>query len=276
MKKRLLITSIVMMLVVAVALSTATYAWFTSNETVTASTITLTASNSEGAAIGIAWGDAGASSSIEAKAATGTMSPMVPASLVTQAAVYASEEDDITEATTSAVTFSGATVRNEGGTPKFNTASTNLNPFKYTSTDQTPVEYFRVTNLSTANDVTVTLTLKDLTGQEPAAITDENSLLRVGVFTSDSASGTYNLVAVMGVSENLPTEWGNVTTDGVVANLTAANAEIPTVTSYEFDLDAEDTLYFRVIAWLDGVALNDNTAGSTANFGLHFSAAQAE
>ena len=35
MKKRLLITSIVMMLVVAVALSTATYAWFTSNAGVT-------------------------------------------------------------------------------------------------------------------------------------------------------------------------------------------------------------------------------------------------
>ena len=44
MKKRLLITSIVMMLVVAVALSTATYAWFTSNTTVTADAVLLTAS----------------------------------------------------------------------------------------------------------------------------------------------------------------------------------------------------------------------------------------
>jgi len=55
MKKRLLITSIVMMLVVAVALSTATYAWFTSNVQVTANTITMTAGTSQSSALGIEW-----------------------------------------------------------------------------------------------------------------------------------------------------------------------------------------------------------------------------
>ena len=55
MKKRLLITSIVMMLVVAVALSTATYAWFTSNDQVTANTVSLTAATSTESALGIAW-----------------------------------------------------------------------------------------------------------------------------------------------------------------------------------------------------------------------------
>jgi len=43
MKKRLLITSIVMMLVVAVALSTATYAWFSTNKSVTGTGMTVTA-----------------------------------------------------------------------------------------------------------------------------------------------------------------------------------------------------------------------------------------
>ena len=51
MKKRLLITSIVMMLVVAVALSTATYAWFTSNTQVTANHVILTAATMEGDAL---------------------------------------------------------------------------------------------------------------------------------------------------------------------------------------------------------------------------------
>jgi len=55
MKKRLLITSIVMMLVVAVALSTATYAWFTSNTSVTANSVTMTAGTSASSALGIAW-----------------------------------------------------------------------------------------------------------------------------------------------------------------------------------------------------------------------------
>ena len=263
MKKRLLITSIVMMLVVAVALSTATYAWFTSSAAVTASTVSLTASSNSGASIGIAWGTAGESTSITAKAAEGTWDPMVPLTL--------------TAATTSDVTFTGATIRTEGGVQKFNEASSK-NPFKYTSTDQTPVEFFHVKNLSTAatNAATVTLTLKDLTGQAPAAITDDNSLLRVGVFASDTSNGSYTLVAVMGVSANLNTEWGSVTTNGDVASLTADNQEVKTVTSYEFNLAANTAKYFKVIAWMDGVALNDGTAGSIVNFGLNFAATRAQ
>ena len=221
----------------------------------------MNASGNEGAAIGIAWGDAGASSSISAAAATGTWDPMVPATLAVGT-------------TASDVTFSGASIRTEAGVAKFN-ATSSKNPFKYTSTDQTPVEYFRVTNLSHANAATVTLTLKDVSGETPVDITDTNSLLRVGVFTSTTPDGTYLLRAVMGVSANLNTEWGVVTTDGTVDDLTANNAEVKTVTSYEFNLAADGgTLYFRVIAWLDGVALNDDTAESEANFGLNFTAVQ--
>ena len=51
MKKRLLITSIVMMLVVAVALSTATYAWFTTSTNVSAEAVVLTAATMNGDAI---------------------------------------------------------------------------------------------------------------------------------------------------------------------------------------------------------------------------------
>ena len=258
MKKRLLITSIVMMLVVAVALSTATYAWFTSSAAVTASTVSLTASSNSGASIGIAWGNADdESTSINAKAASGTWDPMVPLTL--------------TSSTTSAVTFTGATIRTEGGVQKFNEASSKT-PFKYTSDDDTPVEFFHVKNLSAANVATVTLTLKDVSGASPVAITDANSLLRVGVFTSSTYNGTYTLAAVMGVSAGLNTEWGNVQTDGDVATLTADSAEVPTVISYAFNLDANASLFFRVIAWMDGVALNDTTAGSIANFGLNFAA----
>ena len=54
MKKRLLITSIVMMLVVAVALSTATYAWFSTNKTVTATGMTVNATTSASLVIGVA------------------------------------------------------------------------------------------------------------------------------------------------------------------------------------------------------------------------------
>ena len=70
MKKRLLITSIVMMLVVAVALSTATYAWFTSNVQVTANSITMTAGTSQSSALGIAWSRGASGSSFNANYTT--------------------------------------------------------------------------------------------------------------------------------------------------------------------------------------------------------------
>ena len=51
MKKRLLITSIVMMLVVAVALSTATYAWFATNTSVTYTGMSIQAAAPEGSLV---------------------------------------------------------------------------------------------------------------------------------------------------------------------------------------------------------------------------------
>ena len=81
MKKRLLITSIVMMLVVAVALSTATYAWFTSNANVTASTVTMTASTNQAPSIGIAWTNTTYGTEISATSPSGTFDPMIPSAL---------------------------------------------------------------------------------------------------------------------------------------------------------------------------------------------------
>ena len=80
MKKRLLITSIVMMLVVAVALSTATYAWFTSNDRVDAAALTLKASVSGASSLGIGWlgGDSGTSISSNVY---GVLQPMAPDAL---------------------------------------------------------------------------------------------------------------------------------------------------------------------------------------------------
>ena len=81
MKKRLLITSIVMMLVVAVALSTATYAWFTSNATVTANQVVLTAAtmNEDAILISHAANNTGLSQEITLTAqGTDTLYPATP------------------------------------------------------------------------------------------------------------------------------------------------------------------------------------------------------
>ena len=80
MKKRLLITSIVMMLVVAVALSTATYAWFTSNTTVTANEVTLTAATMDADAIMIsrAADNTGLTNAVDLAALVGALYPATP------------------------------------------------------------------------------------------------------------------------------------------------------------------------------------------------------
>ena len=80
MKKRLLITSIVMMLVVAVALSTATYAWFTNSSSVTASSVTLSAATMDSAAIMISKADnnTGLSNLVSLDSLTDALYPATP------------------------------------------------------------------------------------------------------------------------------------------------------------------------------------------------------
>lgn len=254
MKKKLLLTSIVMMLVVAVALSTATYAWFTSNAQVTASTVTLTAESGAGVALGIGWKDGTTGTSITANAAS-TYNPMVPS------------EIDVGETDYADVDWSGATIYVENDVAKFN-APYSVTPYQYNGTvDANTKDIFYIENLSPANTIqTITLTL--------AEVADTNSLLRVAVFTSATVDGTYTLQAILAESADLDTEWGTVAEDGVVDDLTDDGDEVATVTSYAIsNLAAQGKIYFKVVAWLDGVALNDSTASSTGTLGLNFRAA---
>ena len=265
MKKRLLITSIVMMLVVAVALSTATYAWFTSNAGVTASSITMIAESNAGASIGIAWGTDQLASAITAKApAEGTkFAPMAPATC----------EEGVTAV---GVQFQTATIKSSGGEYVFNGPS-NTSAFEYESA--TNQKFFRVANTSTSNNASVQMTLFDVTGNTAAL--DASNLLRVGVFTSATSDGTYTLAKVLSVTAGQEVAYGTITGGAAVDALVAENHEYTTAASYTFSLANLTTgtgsvLYFKVIAWMDGYALNDATASSSATFGLNFTATKAQ
>ncbi|MBP5610323.1 MAG: hypothetical protein J6X72_03185, partial [Clostridia bacterium] len=123
MKKRLLITSIVMMLVVAVALSTATYAWFTSNASVTASTISLTAATNTADALGIGWGTGatGSAGTLITSNVAGTLAPMAPKSLSTSGTIT----------TTDSIQFNSATTKTVGGKLVFNTPTSPVTPITF-------------------------------------------------------------------------------------------------------------------------------------------------
>lgn len=255
MKKRLLIVSIVMLLVIAVTLSTATYAWFTSNASVTASTVTLNAESSGGTALGIGWYGSTTGTSITANSAS-NYKPMVPSAL------------SVGNTALSSITWSGATIYTDGGVAKFNAPySPAPVPYTYNGTvSSSTVDVFYIENLSQANAIrTITMTLSD--------VVDADDLLRVAVFTSSTNNGTFTLQAVLGKSADMNTEWGSITAAGqVVSDL--CTSEIQTVTSYVInDLPAQGKVYFKVVAWLDGVALNDSTAESTSTLGLNFLAA---
>ena len=254
MKKRLLIVSAVMIFVVSITLSTATYAWFTSNSTVTATSVTLTAESSDSTALGIGWLDGTSGTMITANSAS-EYKPMVPSELE----VSVTDFDD--------VTWSGATVYVDGNVAKFNAPyNPSPVPYQYNGTvESTTKNIFYIENLSHANAISsITMTL--------SGVEDTNSLLRVAVFTSTTSNGTYTLKAVMGKEANMNTEWGEITVKGqVVDSLCADDEEVKTVTSLVLtNLAAEGKIYFKVVAWLDGVALNDDTANSTSTLGLNF------
>ncbi|MDR3186176.1 MAG: hypothetical protein LBU04_05150 [Christensenellaceae bacterium] len=82
-KKSMFITTIVMILLLAVSLSTATYAWFSTNNVVTVSETTVTAAQSQNASIGIGWSVGAASNpdnsqSITFDKMTTAIQPMMP------------------------------------------------------------------------------------------------------------------------------------------------------------------------------------------------------
>lgn len=308
MKKRLLITSIVMMLVVAVALSTATYAWFTSNASVTASSINMYAATNQAASIGISWTDSNYGTSI---------TPTGPASTT----YFAPTSISTLRANTalSGITWSSATIKDVSGAPTFNKdVITATNTLTYTWTDGEHTSFY-IHNGSTANQlqsVTATATV----------IGDAADFIRIGFFKYDTSAGAFKLKAVIagdyvytaaeGTSVNSTAYYnaaGEVvlTGDGTTAipansytrvargattaAVGTAEAEksvsskiTDTAISTSVDLggldvdDADvgekvDNMQLKVMVWMDGSALNDNTAGTSnklASIVLHFDAAR--
>jgi len=191
MKKRLLITSVVMMLVVAVALATSTYAWFTSNATVTANEVTMKATTSTAPALGISWIDGNYGTEITPKITAYsddpedpnhafTFSPVAPLTLSTSGTI-----------TDSTVQFKTATTYSDAGVYKFNANGGDATHATYTVTDGAGHTSFFLKNLSTNNNLTGTLTMS-------ASITGTGAgLMRVGVFKYNSTSEKYELIEVL-------------------------------------------------------------------------------
>ena len=144
MKKRLLITSIVMMLVVAVALSTATYAWFTQNAAVTAQTVTMTAGVADGQSISIGWlGDEVKGTLLTATAGS-ALQPMAPTT-------------DLSESTAATAAFTGALVNLSGN---FVSAGVSRDPYTWKNAEGTTAFY--INNDSNSQPVAINVAIASI------------------------------------------------------------------------------------------------------------------
>ena len=264
MKKRLLITSIVMILVVAVALSTATYAWFTSNTTVTANEVTMTAGTSQTTALGIAWAQGASNAdygtSIDSKTPSttqdGGFQPAAP--LLLDTVDDHSEPQFFTQFIDAQGYFKGAGI------------STAV--YRFTQDAQSNASNkIWVANLAQSGAQTVYL--KATIGGAGAA------LVRIAVYevtevTEPSAATNYTYKGLLSATPaNTDTAEGEIT--GTVSNVKQAASDLLTATSTgELNLgslDAQDAKAYAVYVWLDGAAFDEAQSSKQATIELTFS-----
>ena len=302
MKKRLLITSIVMMLVVAVALSTATYAWFTSNVSVTANSVTMTAGTSTSSALGIEW-TAGTSGTGFNAHYTTSINSVAPASTISATPGFqpaAPVELDVATA------------------PVFKTAFINAQDAFQAAGAETPVYRFanalstaenfsnliHVANLAQSGDQTLYLTatitgvFEAISGSEavvagytyynankvaldpqPAAETQVSEgykianatngapLIRVAVY--EVSGTTYTYKGLLGA-----TAGSNNTAMGAIAATNASNDLLTASTTTELNLGtiaAQADKAYAVYVWLDGELFDEAKSGNQAQVALNFS-----
>ena len=207
MKKRLLITSIVMMLVVAVALSTATYAWFTSNASVQASSISMTAATNTAEALGIGWGASDAEGAVAGTeivaTVNGVLVPMAPKSLLTGTTQFNGESN--------VIDFNSATIKNINSKAVFNAVDDSVTALDF---NNGTAHTFFVKNLSTANSVEhiwmrATIAPKET---EYTEITAEETVVVGYTYYSRTGTGTENDEYVYTPLETQPTVGSKVST----------------------------------------------------------------
>ena len=303
MKKRLLITSIVMMLVVAVALSTATYAWFTSNNSVSATSITMTASTSESAALAIAWVPTGAGDPTFGNyITTGAID-----SSTTKFGPVAPTTTDANTAFAS-MTFASSTIKTLDNRNYFNSTPTAVAPdsnsdvYVWNDGETTASTEIRLKNMSSAN-ATGTITIKAVIEDNDDNDQTDNGvdLIRVAVFKKDGS--TYKLVGIMATSNSQKVAYGTIAAPANAASPTAyETAEVKMHISGQEMVDttptdvtpvyatamatglnlgtltatttpATNTMDLKVIVWMDGQALGDSQGGLAAKISLNITAA---
>lgn len=263
MKKSLFMTTIAMVVMLVVALSTATYAWFTAQNTVQATPVTISSASSTSANIAIGW--SANATTTQVSFANAELNPMVPTT-------------DPSTTTSDALDFNkGQLSISPAGVPYFNGVSGD-NPW-------TPSEYdgegstLYVKNNNPNAGVSVQLSGLTVAGTNLATI---GGLLRVAFYTAGASAGTYVYLGTYGSGNayyGVPHAYN--ADDGEDAYTLAAEAAFKTADNLitlkntaagiaPFTLAASGSVQLFIYAWLEGTGLTDALASQSITFSFAF------
>ena len=264
-KKSMFITTVLMVAVLIVAVSTATFAWYTASGSGTATGALLTSAESTDANIGLGWSkETATSSTIALTNGTSKFAPM---------AVYAMDGEDMVklDATKDGgydyddVLFATATVDDQN---KFNAPSTNATP--WVVSDGTTANGFYVRNNNQNAGATVKIGISFAQTGTPAADLPNNDILCVGVFVDGKLEGIFTKQTAYAAGSVEQGQLKSTVDDQGTAFIKGATATI------DIELDAYnaagtgDNAYIQVKAWFDGTALDQTKADMDAGFTLTF------
>lgn len=259
-KKSMFITTILMVAVLIVAVSTATFAWYTASNSADANTATLISAQSNAANIAVGFAADSQGREITFGATAAEVSPMCPTAVpVIGTTVYSGD---------GAMAFNTATLA-ANGTFGTNGSAAGATPWVVNGEGCQDAKFYIINhNLNAATTVTMTCAVdeaKENSDKLVIAVFVDNVL--AGIFAPDSqfvagtitsGSSPESLTTV----EN-PDDGDKIIVDSITIELAAATASTPAAKS------------IQVRAWLDGTALTQSFADKEAGFSFHFSATDA-
>lgn len=267
-KKSMFITTILMVAVLIVAVSTATFAWYTASGSGSASQANLVAAESSSANIAVGWESTASTTSVTFAETAAKVAPMCPTATPV-----------IGTTTYTAMTFNTQSLNAAG---QFNgNGDTNAKAWSVSDgAADTPKTSFFVINKNQNQEADVTMKINYLT---PEGVTNANNdKLVVAVFGKQGAETESTLLGVFsnvdggfvtGTIANGKTPLGE---NGCLTKVDSATENTPIVSQIVLKLkkanDVGAFVELSVYAWLDGTALTQEYASQTAAFSFSFNA----
>lgn len=261
-KKSLFITTIAMVVLMVVALSTATFAWYTSSSTVSATATQVSTATTSAANIAIGWTTSATDTSVTFEPAANLL-PMVPT---------AAFEIDTTTHTNAVASMTTGSYQMSGSTAIFaadGIAATPWTQAQYTADESAGAVTLYLVNYNTSQDQTVTISLAGLANVEDTPTVVDN--FHLAVFAQEAADAD---VVYKGLLGNTAANYGTIEegetalTDAGTIATSAVSVTIPAATGA-----TGGTVRIALIGWIDGVVLDNALAGGAVTFGLTIQAA---